>query len=129
MASIEETGGPMTPFGLNHLVIHVRDIEESHRFWTEMLGFQQVGEFKSQSGGVPQRGTMRFYSGDRGGKLHHHDIALVENPALPPAGDSRPSAKVNVRHGRSAVPGSHPRHAGQNPGRLAGRMILAAESA
>jgi catechol 2,3-dioxygenase len=96
MASAGEADGPVTPFGLNHIVIHVRDIEESHRFWTGMLGFQQVGEFKSQDGGVPRRGTMRFYSGDRGGKLHHHDVALVENPALAPAGDSRPSAIVHV---------------------------------
>ena len=29
----------MTPSGINHLVINVRDIEESHRFWTEILGF------------------------------------------------------------------------------------------
>ena len=30
----------VTPGGINHLVINVRDIEESHKFWTEMLGFQ-----------------------------------------------------------------------------------------
>jgi len=30
-----------TPCGLNHLVLNVRDIEESHRFWTELLGFRQ----------------------------------------------------------------------------------------
>ena len=96
MASTGETGGPVTPFGLNHIVIHVRDIEESHRFWTEMLGFRQVGEFKSQAASVPQRGTMRFYSGDRGGPVHHHDIALVENPALPPADDNRPSAIAHI---------------------------------
>lgn len=98
MASTAEAGGPVTPFGLNHIVINVRDIEESHRFWTEMLGFQQVGEFKSQATGVPTRGTMRFYSGDRGGKLHHHDIALIENRALPPpmADGSRPSAIVHI---------------------------------
>ncbi len=45
--------GPVPPSGLNHLVINVRDIEESHRFWTEMLGFTQVGEFQ----GRPWRGT------------------------------------------------------------------------
>ena len=25
----------VTPRGINHLVINVRDIEESHKFWTE----------------------------------------------------------------------------------------------
>ena len=30
---------------------------------------------------------MRFYSGERGGKLHHHDVALVDAPDLPPPGD------------------------------------------
>ena len=68
----------VTPGGLNHLVINVRDIEESHRFWTEILGFKQVGVSKRRNG------KMRFYSGDHGGKFNHHDIALVENPDLPP---------------------------------------------
>ena len=26
---------------------------------------------------------MRFYSGDRAGGTHHHDVALVENPDQP----------------------------------------------
>jgi catechol 2,3-dioxygenase-like lactoylglutathione lyase family enzyme len=68
----------VTPSGLNHLVINVRDLEQSHRFWTEVLGFRQVGEVPPGLGGV-RRGTMRFYS-----KLHHHDVALVDTPDLPP---------------------------------------------
>lgn len=70
------------PRGINHLVLNVRDLEESHRFWTELVGFRMVGELKP----TPQRPNppkMRFYSGDRDGKTHHHDIALVENRALP----------------------------------------------
>lgn len=90
------TDAPITPFGINHIVIHVRDIEESHRFWTGLLGFRQVGEFRSQAAHAPKRGTMRFYSGDRGGKLHHHDIALIEDPNLPPPDDTRPSAIVHI---------------------------------
>src|SRR3954449_6629062 len=65
----------LTPAGINHLVINVRDIEESHRFWTEVLGFKQVGQ--------SSRRPMRFYSGDHSGHMNHHDIALVENPNLP----------------------------------------------
>ena len=65
----------VTPGGINHLVINVRDIEESHRFWTEVLGFKQVGQ--------SSRRPMRFYSGDHSGQMNHHDIALVENPNLP----------------------------------------------
>jgi catechol 2,3-dioxygenase len=67
----------VTPAGLNHLVINVRDIEESHRFWTEILGFKQVGVSRR-----PGR-KMRFYSGDHDDHMNHHDIALVENPNLP----------------------------------------------
>ncbi len=48
----------VTPAGINHLVINVRDIEESHRFWTEILGFKQVGV------SLRRGGKMRFYSGD-----------------------------------------------------------------
>ena len=37
---------PITPRGINHLVLNVRDIEESHRFWTDIVGFRKVGELK-----------------------------------------------------------------------------------
>jgi len=83
MSDTPATRGPVTPTGINHLVLNVRDIEESHRFWTEILGFRQVGQIKA----TPQRPNpprMRFYSGDHSGKLNHHDLALVENKALPP---------------------------------------------
>ena len=73
----------VTPAGLNHLVLNVRDMEESHRFWTEILGFQQVGQLHA----TPQRPNppnMRFYSGDHAtAAMNHHDVALVENTSLP----------------------------------------------
>ena len=53
---------------MNHLVLNVRDINVSHRFYTEVLGFEQCGELTHTL-------TMRFYRGDTG---HHHDLALVE---------------------------------------------------
>jgi catechol 2,3-dioxygenase len=75
---------PVTPVGLNHLVINVRNLEESHRFWTEILGFKQVGEVRARPD-RPNPPRMRFYSGDHGGgQMNHHDIALVENTTLPP---------------------------------------------
>jgi catechol 2,3-dioxygenase len=79
-------------------VINVRDIDESHKFWTEMLGFTQVGELMGRPGGAPARGTMRFYSGDHGGgRMNHHDIALVETPTLPPAApDAAPTAISHI---------------------------------
>lgn len=73
----------VTPMGINHLVLNVRDLEESHRFWTEIIGFRQVGELRP-SPRRPDPPKMRFYSGDRSGPTHHHDIALVENRNLPP---------------------------------------------
>ena len=73
----------VTPSGLNHLVLNVRNIEESHRFWTEILGFKQVAELHP-SPARPNPPKMRFYSGDHGGRFNHHDVALVENPNLPP---------------------------------------------
>jgi catechol 2,3-dioxygenase len=73
---------PVTPAGLNHLVLNVRDLDESHRFWTEILGFKQVGELKPRPE-RPNPPRMRFYSGDHGGRMNHHDVALVENKDLP----------------------------------------------
>lgn len=72
----------VTPSGLNHLVLNVRDLEESHRFWTEIVGFKQVGELK-ESPTRPNPPKMRFYSGDHNGSMNHHDVALVENKELP----------------------------------------------
>jgi catechol 2,3-dioxygenase len=72
----------VTPVGLNHLVLNVRNLEESHKFWTEIIGFKQVGELKA-SPTRPNPPKMRFYSGDHGGKMNHHDLALMENPNLP----------------------------------------------
>jgi catechol 2,3-dioxygenase len=65
--------GPVTPSGLNHLVLNVRNLEESHQFWTEIVGFKQVGELKA----TPQRPNPA------NGSMNHHDIALIENPDLP----------------------------------------------
>jgi catechol 2,3-dioxygenase len=73
----------MTPVGVNHIVLNVRNMDESHKFWTEVVGMKQVGQLKA----TPQRPNppnMRFYSGDHGGgRMNHHDVALVENPNLP----------------------------------------------
>ena len=76
------TEKPITPRGINHLVLNVRNLEESHRFWTEVIGLQQVGELKPAPG-RPNPPKMRFYSGAGQGGTHHHDIALMENPNLP----------------------------------------------
>ena len=75
-------GATATPAGVNHVVLNVRDIEESHRFWTEIVGLKQVGALRPRAdmGPTPR---MRFYSGERGGKMTHHDVALVERGITP----------------------------------------------
>jgi catechol-2,3-dioxygenase len=80
----EAPAAAVTPAGINHLVLNVRDIEESHKFWTEIVGLTQVAELHPRSD-RPNPPKMRFYSADHGGKLTHHDIALVESPSVPPA--------------------------------------------
>ena len=62
----DATAGPV---GVNHIVLNVRHIGRSHTFWTDVLGFRQVGALERTGG------PMRFYAG-RGG--NHHDIALME---------------------------------------------------
>ena len=76
------TDKPVTPRGINHLVLNVRNLEESHKFWTEVVGMQQVGELKP-SPNRPNPPRMRFYSGTGAAGTHHHDMALMENPSLP----------------------------------------------
>ena len=66
---------PLPPHGINHMVLNVRNLEVSHKFWTEIIGFRQVAELKNR----PFK--MRFYSGvDEGGGVTHHDLALAEVP-------------------------------------------------
>jgi catechol-2,3-dioxygenase len=74
--------GLTAPSGLNHLVLNVRNMEESHTFWTEVVGLKQVGKLKARPD-RPNPPNMQFYSCDHGGKDNHHDIALVENTNLP----------------------------------------------
>ena len=67
-----------TPSGLNHVVINVRNIDEAHRFWTEVLGFHQVGTLRRAGPDGKAPPPVRFYSGQVEGRYRHHDIALVE---------------------------------------------------
>ncbi len=76
-----------TPRGVNHLVLNVRDLDVSHRFWTEIMGFHCVAQLKSIPGRT--RPKMRFYSGvNDHGDVSHHDLALCEVPkSATPDGD------------------------------------------
>ena len=79
---METPSSPSRPSGLNHLVINVRDMDQSHRFWTDMLGFRLVDKLRGDPSGMKRR--MQFYSADHGdGRLTHHDIAFNEVPSLP----------------------------------------------
>jgi len=86
---------PVTPRGINHLVLNVRDMEASHHFWCELLGFVQVGELQNLKGGDPLM-NMRFYSGVIDG-VNHHDLALVEREGLGPV------EEWNMVSGRQAM--------------------------
>ncbi len=83
---------------VNHLVLNVRDIEVSHHFYTEVLGFEQCGELTHTM-------TMRFYRGD---PSHHHDLALVQiadpDSAPPPERWSMAPQRVGVNHIAIAYP-------------------------
>src|SRR5258708_13096614 len=70
------------PSGLNHLVLNVRNMEDSHKFWTEVVGLKQVGKLKPRPE-RPNPPNMQFSSCDHAAKDNHHDIPLVENTNLP----------------------------------------------
>lgn len=78
---------------VNHLVIAVRDIEASHRFYCDVLGFEQCGTLKTA---IDPNPVMRFY---RGYPDHHHDIALQQIP------DPGSAAPVNPWNIFAASPG------------------------
>src|SRR5437764_13613260 len=72
----------VSPSGINHLVLNVRDIEASHRFWTEIVGLKQVATLR-QRPDRPNMPRMRFYSAVNDGKVTRHTVALAETPNLP----------------------------------------------
>ena len=74
---------PVTPRGVNHLVLNVRDIEESHNFWTESRRLRD-GRPADADRERAQPAQDALLSGKReDGSHHHHDVALVENTDLP----------------------------------------------
>jgi catechol 2,3-dioxygenase len=88
------------PRGINHLVLNVRNMEVSHRFWTEIMGFTCVAALKQIPGGR-QRPNMRFYSGiDAQGDVTHHDLALCE---VPPSADSPSPEEWNLMPNRPGI--------------------------
>ena len=90
MSNGDRSTGAVTPIGLNHVVLNVRDMARSHRFWTEVLGFHLVGALNRE--GAP---NMRFYSGEANGEHSHHDVALVERPDLLDAAAAGGSPALN----------------------------------
>jgi catechol 2,3-dioxygenase len=93
---VKKRSAAVTPRGVNHLVLNVRDMDESHHFWCDLLGFRQVGELKPRTDGVPSM-KMRFYSGVVD-DVNHHDVALVEREGLP-----TPPAEWSMFAGASAI--------------------------
>jgi catechol 2,3-dioxygenase len=96
--STQPSTTPSAGASVSHLVLNVRDIEASHRFYTELLGFVQCGDLSHTM-------TMRFY---RGNESHHHDLALVQ--VNDPAGAEDPERwsmeprRVGVNHVAIAYP-------------------------
>src|SRR5437763_15914867 len=97
MADHKSDTAPVRPRRINHIVLNVRDIEESHRVWTEIVGLKQVATLRPRPGVILPK--MRFYSANHDGKDTHHDVALGENPNVP-------APKEWKRSGRS-VAGNH----------------------
>jgi len=92
------------PRGINHVVLNVQDLEVSHRFWTEIMGFRCVGELKPIPG--RKRPKMRFYSGlGAHAEVTHHDVALAEVPAAdgPGGADREPWSLLRGRGGLNHV--------------------------
>jgi catechol-2,3-dioxygenase len=78
---------------ISHLVLNVRDIEASHTFYTEALGFQQCGALAEGS----RVGIMRFY---RANPESHHEIALVQTKedSVDPETWSILATRVGINH-------------------------------
>jgi len=63
---------PMKIQGVGHVVLKVRDLERSARFYRDVLGLTEVGRFKDK---------MVFFSA---GHTHHDLAILAVGPTAPP---------------------------------------------
>ena len=87
------------PRGINHLVLNVRNLEASHKFWTKTIGFKCVAALKPIPG--RKRPKMRFYSGvDAHGDVTHHDLALAE---VPPTGENGAQEEWSLMPNRPGI--------------------------
>ena len=76
---IEVPAQAIQPDAINHLVLNVSDLDASHAFWSDIVGFKEVVTIPNPETGKPR---ARFYRGANG--TGHHDLALfqVANPDL-----------------------------------------------
>jgi catechol 2,3-dioxygenase len=60
------------PDSINHLVLNVSDLDRSHAFWSDIVGFKEVVSIPTETG----EARARFYRGKDG--TGHHDLALFQ---------------------------------------------------
>ena len=94
MTGERASSGPVAPIGVNHIVLNVRNIEESHQFWTEVVGLRLVGEFRQRPGR-----RMWFYSGIGPDGLHHHAPVVRAREFEVGAGEADGGWVVDPGHG------------------------------
>src|SRR5215813_11989569 len=71
------------PQKVGHVVLKVRDLQRSERFFTEVLGFEVVTRLKNPRG-------VFFTLGEQ-----HHDLAVLE---VPPEADEPKADQVGLHH-------------------------------
>jgi catechol-2,3-dioxygenase len=77
---------------LGHLVLYVRDIERSARFYRDVLGWRQI--LPDADGGTPLRAPLAAFSAPSG--RTHHELLLIEvGPDAAPLPEGR---RVGLYH-------------------------------
>src|SRR5713226_1803282 len=73
MSKEDTSGQAQAPRGINHLVLNVRNLEASHRFWTEIIGFRCVAEVQEPEANGGDREKWDLMPGRTG--INHVAIA------------------------------------------------------
>ena len=70
--------------GIDHVNLHVNNLEESFRFWERLLGFVILEEIPSQQGMIigNRAAKLALYENAELGRVNKHGVVILHNKTI-----------------------------------------------